>query len=217
MFLIESPEIILIFTIFFSIFLIFYVKFIRIMIPDDQIHIIKNKKNTMFFGKSINRREYYYNVPSWVPVYGIEEKIFFRWGEFEISFENIKYNNLYKETFESDIKISIKIHEPLKTIRFSKSYEWVIALLKRDILLDINKEMSRFDGNEIMEKSEEANFTIKNTISKTAGRYWAKIWNVKIYNTQKTSNKADIPDFDLEKISKLWENASKINELEIKL
>lgn len=211
MLLIESPELILVFTIFFSIFLIFYVKFIRIMVPENQIHIIKNKKNTMFFGKSINRREYYYNFPSWVPIYGIEERSIFKWWNISISFEKVKYNNLYKESFESDIEISIQIIEPLKSIRFSKNYEWIIALLKKDLFMEIDKEMSHFDGNEVIEDSNEIIFALKETIKKTSERYGIKILDVKILNTSKTSEKAKIPEFELEKISLLWEKAPRMN------
>ncbi len=211
MLLIENPEIILVSTIFFSIFLIFYVKFIRIMVPDDQIHVIKNKKNTMFFGKCIDRREYYYNFPIWVPVYGIEEKTFFR-NKKIIAFDAIKHGNLYKESFESDIEISVKIIEPLKTIKFNKSYEWVIALLKRDMLIEIKKEISNFDGNEIIENSNEINSTLEKELTKTANRYWIQISNLKIINTRKTSEQAEIPKFQLDKIAKLWEEAYRNKE-----
>lgn len=181
------------------------------MVPENQIHIIKNRKNTMFFGKSIDRREYYYNFPSWVPVYGIEEKSVFRWWDLKVSFEKVKHHNLYKESFESDINILVKITEPLKSIKYSKSYEWIIALFKRDILMEINKEISHFEGNEVMVSSDEINHTMKKTMKKTSERYGIKILDVNVLNTRKTSKKAEIPEFELEKISLLWEKAPRMH------
>gem|GEM_PF-3575200 len=69
--------------------------------------------------------------------------------------------------------------------------------------MEINKEISHFEGNEVMVSSDEINHTMKKTMKKTSERYGIKILDVNVLNTRKTSKKAEIPEFELEKISLL--------------
>lgn len=195
----------------------------RVVVPNNEVHIVQKKKADISYGKWKEAGNVYYNFPSWLPIIGIE-RVILPVSIFWIELTNYEAYDSDKVPFTVDVMAFFKIDNSWIAAQRILSFEELKEQLKNILQWSIRRVLAQRNLFDILEWRAEFSVLFTTEVNKQLEDWWVTTTqNVELMNIQDSDweqvvqNIMDMKKSEIEKNSRMIvaENRQKAETKEI--